>query len=107
MFRFLVRTIGLILLAAGFAALIIDGTRSIAASKLNVTVFGQTAHYAFPASFPMLQPAVERHIHPLLWDPFLLALFLTPTFIVLSVLGLLLIWLVRRRQITVGYSSRP
>lgn len=107
MFRFLIRTIGLILLAAGFAALIVDGTRSIAAAKLIVTPFGSTALYLFPASFPLLQPAVERHIHPLLWDPFLLALFLLPTFLVLAVLGLLLIWMVRRRQITIGYSSRP
>lgn len=107
MFRFVIRAIGLILLAAGFAALIVDGTRTIAASKLSVTTFGSTSLKLFPSSFPLLQPAVERHIHPLLWDPFLLALFLLPTFLVLSVLGILLIWMVRRRQVNIGYSSRP
>lgn len=107
MFRFSVRTVGLVLLAAGFAALIIDGTRSIAGSQLSVTGFGETALYFFPTSFPMLEPAIKQNIHPFLWDPFLRALFLTPTCIVLSVLGLLLIWLVRRRQVIVGYSSRP
>lgn len=107
MFRFLIRMMGLILLAAGFAALIIDGTRSIAASNIVVTKFGQTAFALFPKSFPILQPAVERHIHPLLWDPFLLAIFLAPTFAVLAVIGILLIWIVRRRRVTIGYSSRP
>ena len=94
-------------MAGGFAALIIDGTRSIAAASLNLTPFGTTAYYMFPKSFPLLQPAVERHLHPWVWDPFLLGLFLAPTFVVLPVLGLLLIWMVRRREVRVGYSSRP
>ena len=107
MFRFLVRTIGLLLLAGGFAALVIDGTRSIAASKLVVTAFGETCYHAFPYSFPLLQPAIERHVHPVLWDPFLLSVFLLPTWVVLPVLGLLLLWLARRRAEPVGYDARP
>ncbi len=106
MFRVIIRTIGLVLLAASFAALVIDGTRSIAASKLLVTSFGDTAIYLLPNTFPALKPAVE-HVHPVLWDPFLVALFLLPAFVILAVLGLLLIWMVRRRQINVGYSGRP
>ena len=97
---------GLILLAASFAALVIDGTRSIAASSLNITNFGNTATYLFPKTFPSLKPAVEQ-IHPVLWDPFLVALFILPTFLILAVLGLLLIWMARRRRVTVGYTGRP
>ncbi|MGE3246988.1 MAG: hypothetical protein AB7F96_16025 [Beijerinckiaceae bacterium] len=106
MFRFIIRTIGIILLAGGFAALIVDGTRSIAVSKVTVTTFGQTAAAVFPKAFPLLKPAVEQNIHPLLWDPFLRALFLLPAFLVVAVLGLLLIWLARRRRLAVGYSGR-
>lgn len=106
MLRYIVRTIGLILLASGLAALIIDGTRSIAASKLIVTTFGQTAAYLFPKTYPVLKPAIETNIHPLMWDPFFVALFLLPTCFILAFLGLLLIWIVRRRRVTIGYSNR-
>lgn len=108
MLRFLVRTFGLILLAAGFAALIIDGTRSIAASSMTMARFGDLCNYLFPKLFPFLQPAVERNLHPLLWDPVLRGFFLAPSWLVLTVFGLLLIWMAKRRQrVTVGYSSRP
>lgn len=107
MLRFIVRTLGLILLAAGFAALIVDGTRSIAASSIVVLHFSEACAYLFPEAFPLLQKAVEQNIHPLLWDPFLKAVFLLPTWLVLAVVGLLLIWIARRRRATIGYSSRP
>jgi hypothetical protein len=99
MTRFLTRTVALLLLAAGFAALVVDGVRSVAASKVVVTAFGETSYRLFPHSFPLLQPVVEQRLHPVLWDPFLLSFFLTPTWIVLGFLGLLLFWLARRRTV--------
>ncbi len=105
MMRFLTRTVALLLVAAGFAALVVDGVRSIAASRLVVTAFGETAYRLFPHSFPMLQPVVEQRIHPVVWDPFLLSFFLTPTWIVLGFLGLLLFWAARRRA-TIGFDPR-
>lgn len=105
MTRFLTRTVALLLLAAGFAALVVDGVRSIAASRLVVTAFGETAYRLFPHSFPMLQPVVEQRVHPILWDPFLLSFFLTPTSIVLGFLGLVLFWAARRRE-TIGFDPR-
>jgi hypothetical protein len=98
MTRFLTRTVALLLLAAGFAALIVDGVRSIAASRIIVTAFGETAFRLFPHSFPKLQPAVEHKLHPVVWDPFLLSFFLTPAWIVLGFLALVLFWLARRRR---------
>ncbi|MCC2095588.1 MAG: hypothetical protein KDJ29_01775 [Hyphomicrobiales bacterium] len=106
MVRYIIRAIGVVFLASALAALIIDGTRSIAASKVMVTTFGVMASYMFPKGFAALKPAVEQQVHPLLWDPFLVALFWLPAFIVMAVLGLLLIWLARRREVTVGYTSR-
>jgi hypothetical protein len=97
MTRFLMRTLALLLLAAGFAALIVDGVRSITGSRIVVTAFGETAYRLFPMSFPKLQPAVEQRVHPLVWDPFLLSFFLTPSWLVLGFLGLLLFWLARPR----------
>ncbi len=107
MFRFCIRVLGFLLLAAGFAALVIDGTRSIAASNLVMARFGELCAWLLPKAFPLLQPAVERNIHPLLWDPVLRGFFLTPAWIVLSALGLMLILIVKRRRLKVGFSSRP
>jgi hypothetical protein len=91
MIRFLTRTIALLLLAAGFAALVVDGVRSISGSRVVVTAFGETIFRIFPFSFPKLQPVV--------WDPFLLSFFVTPTWLILGFLGLLLFWLTRRRPV--------
>lgn len=107
MLRFLVRGLGGILLAAGFAALVIDGSRSIAASSLMMGRFGDLCAALFPKLFAVLQPAIERNIHPLVWDPILVGFFLAPSWIVLTLLGLLLVWLARRRRVAIGYSSRP
>ena len=90
MLRLALRLFGLLTLAGAFAALVIDGTRSIAAGEVMLTPLGSTAIWLFPAKFPILQPAVERHLHPWLWDPLLVSLLLTPTFLALGGLGLLL-----------------
>lgn len=107
MLRFLARAFGLVLLAGGFAALIVDGTRSIAASAVVLSRFGDLCSAAFPTAFPLLQPAVERNLHPLLWDPVMKGLFLAPGWIVLTAFGLLFLWLARRRRTRIGFSSRP
>jgi hypothetical protein len=106
MIRFIIRLVALFALAAGFAVLVIDGTRSIAASGLVVTPFGETCAKFFPRQFPLLQPMAER-LHPLLWDPVLRDLFALPTWLVLTLFGTILFWLARRRRPKIGYSSRP
>ena len=106
MVRFLVRTVALLLLAAAFAALVVDGVRSIAVSRIVVTAFGETIYRLLPHHFPLLQPAVEQRFHPLIWDPFLLSVFLAPGWLVLAVLGVLLYWAARPRASQVGFSSR-
>jgi hypothetical protein len=45
----------------------------------------------------MLQPIVEQRLHPVVWNPFLLSFFLTPTWIVLGFFGVLFFWLAQRR----------
>jgi hypothetical protein len=88
--RFLSRLIGFFLLSAAFVALVIDGTRSIAAGEFMATPLGATAFWLFPTKFPILQPAVERHLHPWLWDPLLVNLLLAPGWAILGALGFLL-----------------
>jgi hypothetical protein len=103
MFRFLARLIGLILVAAGFVGLVIDGTKSIANSKVQFTPLGELAFTLFPKQFPLIEPAVTRHVHPFLWDPVLLNLFLLPASVVGFVLGAVLLWLGQKPAEPIGY----
>ena len=106
MFRFLLRFVGLILLAGAFAAAVIDGARSLAAQQLMLTPMGVALDLAFPSKFPLLQPFVEKRLHPLLWDPVLLAILSAPAFVDMAVIGFGLFYLVRPRAPKVGVSSR-
>jgi hypothetical protein len=107
MIRLIVRLIGLVLLAAGFAALIIDGTRSIAGNRLLMTPFSQTVQWVIPTKFPLLQAIVVRDLHPLLWDPVLVSILKLPTSLVLGATGLALLVLARKRARPIGFTSRP
>jgi hypothetical protein len=107
MIRLIFRLTGLVLLAAGFAALVIDGTRSIAGNRLLLTAFSQTVQWMIPTKFPFLQSIVERNLHPLLWDPVLVFIFKLPTSLVLGICGLILLLLARKPTRPIGFSSRP
>lgn len=103
--RLIGRLIGLALLAGAFAAAVIDGARSIAASRLIVTPLGETLYWAFPNKMPLLQPFIERQLHPFLWNPILYVLH-APTWAVLGLLGLALLYALRKRAPPIGYSDR-
>jgi hypothetical protein len=104
--RILLRILGLALLAGAFAAGVIDGARSIADSHLSYTQMGVTAYWALPNKFPLLQPFIERQIHPLLWDPVLLNILKLPTWLVLGLIGAGLLYVTRRRPPPIGHSNR-
>ncbi len=105
MFRILVRTIGLFLLAGAFAALVIDGTRSIAGGALSLTSLATTIGWIAPDEVAGLKPAIS-HISAFLWDPIAIVLLKLPTWVVLGVLGSLVMLVTRRRQPKIGFSSR-
>jgi hypothetical protein len=105
MLRFLARTLGLLLIAAGFVGLVIDGTRSIANSGVMFTPLGQVAHRLFGERYLLLQPAIERHVHPTLWDPVVLNLTLLPASVVGFLLGVLLLWLGQKRPEPIGFAT--
>ncbi len=106
MLRFLVRLIGYGFVAAGFVALVIDGARSIANSQLLFTPLGEALHGLLRERYLLVQPAIERHLHPLLWDPVALNLTLAPTAAVALALGFVLLWLGRRREPGIGVVTR-
>lgn len=87
MLRVALRIGGFVLLTCAFVALVVDGTRSVAGDAWTATPLGATAFWLFPAKFPVLQPAVERHLAGWLWDPVLINLFLLPTWLTLGAVG--------------------
>ncbi len=101
----LIRFLGLVLLAGGFAALIVDGTRSLAGGELRVTPLSKSALDLFPAKMQSLQTAIEHHL-PQLWDPVIVTLLLAPISLTLTGLGALLIALSQRRRRATDYAAR-
>lgn len=85
--RVIFRFLGFWLLAGAFIALVLDGTRSIADARVVITPLGETWHALHSNSLQLLQPAIERHITPLLWDPVMLAILNTPTWVVVGLIG--------------------
>ena len=105
MFRLLGRLIGLALVAGAFAAAVIDGARTIAASRLTLTQMGQTLYWISPTKLGALQSVVQQIYAPL-WDPVLLNILRAPSWVVLGVVGAALLYLLRRRARPIGHSDR-
>lgn len=105
MFRFFFRTVGVFLLAGAFAALVIDGTRSIAGGMLSLTPLGKTIAWLAPDKVAGLKPSID-HFNSFLWDPLMVHLLLLPTWLVIGILGTLIMALTQKPRPKIGYSSR-
>lgn len=103
MIRFLLRFTGLWLLAGAFVALVIDGTRSVSASRFVIAPVRELWTLLDPASIAIVQKqsagaATERMLDLFLGLPF---------FVALAVPGLLFLLIGRRKEARgIGYSSR-
>jgi hypothetical protein len=104
MIRFLLRTLGLLFLAAGFVFLVYDGTRSIAASQLVYTRVDEVWSLVHAASLQQLQPWIESHAPHWVWDPVVTNILSAPAVVPLAIVGALLIPLGRRKKPLIGYA---
>jgi hypothetical protein len=102
--RFLLRFIGLWLLAGAFVALIIDGTASIAGGTIRFNTFGQTWDNIHQDSKPLVKAFVDRRVGDWLWTSGIQVVLDQPTWVVLGVLGVILVLLGRRKAPLIGYS---
>ena len=68
MIRFTLRLVGLLLLAGAFAAAVIDGARSLADQKVELSSMGTVLAYAFPAKFALMHDYVVKKA-PMLVGP--------------------------------------
>jgi hypothetical protein len=100
------RFLGWILLLAGLFVLVRDlmarggGFDLFAWSEPRLSapvVLGELWYAVHPASLQLLQPAIQRHIDPALWDWVVQPILLCWAWAVFVVLGVLLLMLFRRR----------
>jgi hypothetical protein len=104
MIRFILRSLGLWILAGGFVFFVYDGTKSIAGDQIYITKLGDVWNAVNSSSLQLLQPAIERHVAQWLWDPVLLSVLTAPTWLVFAVLGAILTLLGRKKKPLIGYA---
>ncbi|GDX38504.1 hypothetical protein LBMAG20_07190 [Methylocystaceae bacterium] len=102
MLRLLARFFGLLLLAGGFIALIVDGTRSIAGGELTITTLRRGAVELFPTLYESVQTSVMQK-STFLWDPILTSLMILPVSIAFGGLGALFIVFSTKRDTQMRY----
>jgi hypothetical protein len=106
MIRLTFKIISLISAAAAFAALVVDGTRSLASSQISLVPFGEAFEHVFPHRLEVLQAQIERDLHPLIWDPLVLFLLQSPSWLILALMSYLFMRLSRQPKGPIGFSSR-
>ncbi len=103
MIRFVLRSVGLWILAAAFVWVVIDGTKSIAGNAIFITKLGKAWYDISPGTLQAVRPAIEHHVPPWLGNPLLQTILDQPTFLVLGVIGAVLILLGRKKKPMIGY----
>jgi hypothetical protein len=105
MIRFILRFLGLLLLALGFIFLVYDGTKSIADQTLYLSTVGAAWANIHQSSLSALQPFVERLLGHWFWQGVVQRYFLDqPAFLVLAIVGGILILLGRKKRPLIGYA---
>jgi hypothetical protein len=103
MIRFVLRFLGLWILAAAFIFFIYDGAKSIADSTVKFTSAGQIWHDINSTSLQLFQAGVERHVAEWLWQSIIQPILEQPFSLVLAVVGIVLVLLGRKKKPLIGY----
>jgi hypothetical protein len=103
MIRFLLRFIGLLLLATAFIFLVYDGTKSIANQQVLFYKISQSWADVDQANLIFVQDWLKQKA-TWAWDPYLLQAFDLPTWLVLGILAAILILLGRKKKPLIGYA---
>jgi hypothetical protein len=101
--RFLFRFIGLWILAAGFVALVRDGTKSIAGNALFTTKLAEDWNNIHASSLESLKALFERYAGASGWEIASTYVLAAPTWLVLGILGSILILIGRKKKALIGY----
>ena len=103
MIRFVFRFVGLWVLAAGFVALVRDGTKSIAGNAVFITKLADDWNNIQASSLESLKTLVERYAGASGWEMVATYGLGAPTWLVLGILGSILILIGRKKKALIGY----
>lgn len=92
------RAIGWLLVLAALAAVGRDGFAWLDTGVWNSVPFGQVWFDLHKDSLLLVQPALERHVAPFLWDPVMTTILEAPAWVVFLVPGVILLLLGRLRR---------
>ncbi len=101
--RFLARSVGLLLVAAGFIGLVIDGTRSIVNNAISFASLGGVINTFYPGGVPGLEVRLAQRAYPWLWDPIATHILEVPASVTGFLLGALLLWLGQKSLEPIGF----
>jgi hypothetical protein len=104
MIRFILRSLGWWILAAGFVFFVYDGTKSIAGDHLFFTKLSDVWNAISATSLLLVRPALEQHGAQWLWDPVILSVLDAPAWLVFAILGAVLMLIGRKRKPLIGYA---
>ena len=103
MIRFLLRFIGLCLLATAFVLFVYDGTKSIANQHLVYARVGEVWAMVDQSSLNLAQNWLKQKA-AWAWDPYMRTLFDLPAWVVLGFVAMILILLGRKKKPLIGYA---
>ncbi|HJY18915.1 MAG TPA: hypothetical protein VJ353_14875 [Xanthobacteraceae bacterium] len=103
MIRFLLRLIGLCLLATGFVFLIYDGTKSIANHDVIYTKVVDVWAIIDQNSLNSVQGWLKQKAD-WAWDPYLQRVFDLPAWVVIGIVAIILTLLGRKKKPLIGYA---
>lgn len=83
----LLRLLGQIIFGLGLAVLAVDISTAFTGSEFRLLALGELWAWVHLDSLLLLQPAVERHISPVIWDPGVQTLLEWPASVEFLVIG--------------------
>jgi hypothetical protein len=103
MIRFLLRSLGLCLLATAFVFFVYDGTKSIANHQVIYTKVGDVWAIIDQNSLNVVQDWLKQKV-AWAWDPYLQRGFDLPAWAVVGIVATILILLGRKKKPLIGYA---
>ena len=92
------RVLSWLLLALAFMGVGAEALASLQAGTWETISFGQIWYDIHKESLALAQPAVQRYLHPVIWDYLLVSILLWPAWLLPLILGLVLMLLCRKRR---------
>ena len=91
------RILGMIFLALAFLTAGAEIVRTLEAGRWNPLTLGELWFTLDTGSLNLSQAVIQRYVHPAIWDPGIITLLRSPSWIFFGILGILLLALCRRR----------